>query len=92
MKLPYWLKWLSTELNKVSYMRLSVKIALISYWNDFSLIPLGNLEVCFWEESYEYMQKIDNFESALYLTSRSMPFALSKICLERLCVTKAEQK
>ena len=28
-------------LNKVSCTRLSVKIALISYWNDFSLIPLG---------------------------------------------------
>ena len=32
----------TTVLNKVSCPRLSVKIALISYWNDFSLIPLGN--------------------------------------------------
>ena len=34
----------------------SVKIALISYWNDISLIPLG--EECFLEESYKNMQKI----------------------------------
>ena len=34
----------------------SSEIALISYWNDFSLLPLGKL-VCFLEESYENMQK-----------------------------------
>ena len=61
----------TTVLNKVSCMRFYVKIALISYWNDFSLITLG--EVCFLEESYENMQKIQNFESALYSTSGSMP-------------------
>ena len=50
----------TTVLNKVSCTRLSVKIALISYWNDFSLIPLelGNLEVCFLEERDKIMQKI----------------------------------
>ena len=40
---------------EVSCTRLSVKIALISYWNGFSLIPFG--EVCFLEESYKNMQK-----------------------------------
>ena len=29
-------------LNKVSCPGRSVKIALIAYWNDFSLIPFGN--------------------------------------------------
>ena len=29
-------------LNKISCTKLSVKIAPISYWNDFSLIPLGS--------------------------------------------------
>ena len=31
----------TTMVNSVSSTRLSVKIALISYWNDFSTIPLG---------------------------------------------------
>ena len=43
-------------LNKVSCMRLFVKIALISNWNNFSLIPFG--ELCFLEESYGNIQKI----------------------------------
>ena len=61
---------------KVLCTRLSVKNALISYWNDFSLIPFGR--VCFLEESYEIMQKkISNFDnSALYSTSGSMPLTL----------------
>ena len=52
----------------------SVKIALISYWNDFSPTPLGKCA------SYRSAPQIckkkshfNNFESDLYLTSVSMP-------------------
>ena len=64
----------TTSLHKVFCTRLSVKIALISHWNDFSLIPL---EVCFFKRGE--LQKIckkpqfENFESTLYSTSGSMP-------------------
>ena len=57
-------------LNKVSCTRISVKIALISYWNDFSLIPWGR--VLLRRELRKYAQN-SNFESALYSTSGSMP-------------------
>ena len=47
-------------LNKVSCARLSVKIALISYWSDISLITLGKCASLI-EESYENMQKNSKF-------------------------------
>ena len=46
----------TTVLNQVSLMIINVKIALISHWNDISIIPLG--EMCFLEESYKQMHKI----------------------------------
>ena len=41
---------------QVSSTRLSVKIALISYWNEFSLIPLGKCASL--KDRYEKMQTI----------------------------------
>ena len=63
---------------KVPCTRFSVKIALISYWNDFSLF-MGKCASQM--ESYEKMQtklqkqnqNFENFQSALYSTSVSMP-------------------
>ena len=52
----------------------SVKIALISYWNNFSPTPLGKcasyrseLQICKKKSHFKH------FESALYLTSVSIP-------------------
>ena len=54
---------------KSRVQELSVKIALISYWNGFSLIPLSVLlrEL----RKYAKNSNFDNFENALYLTSGS---------------------
>ena len=42
-------------IDTVLYTRLSVKIALISYWNDFILIPLGS--VFLREDLWKYANK-----------------------------------
>ena len=52
-------------------MRLSVKIV---HWNDCIQIPLG--EMCFLEKLQKYQKRkpnFENFESALYSKSGSMP-------------------
>ena len=52
----------------------SVKIALISYWNDFSPTPLGKC-ASYWSTPQICKKKshFKNFESTLYLPSVSMP-------------------
>ena len=58
----------------------SVKIALISYWNDFSLIPLKFEEVFFFEGElriFFFKFKFWQFWEHLYLISVSMPLGTS---------------
>ena len=67
-----------------------MKIALIPYWNYFSPSSFGGK--CFLEESYEKMQKnsnFDNFKSALYSKSGSMPLTLRQLLL--LYLSNAKQ-
>ena len=68
-------------LNKVSSMRLSAKIALISYWNDCSLIRWENvlLRGELWKDAKN--SNLWNFESALYWKSGSMPVSFL-LCLQ----------
>ena len=60
-----------------SSMRIYVKIAHISRWNDFCLIPLGNVflggEVQIDAKNWNF----DIFESALCIKSGSMPLTKS---------------
>ena len=60
-------------------MRIYVKIAQISNWNDFGLIPWG--EMCFLEKNYKNMPKknciLKNL-SILYMKSLGM--TLTYIC------------
>ena len=58
-----------TVLNKISSTILSVQIDLISYWNDFSLIPLGK---CASRVGLRKDAKISNFENTLYSKSVSI--------------------
>ena len=66
----------TTVLNEVLCTRLSVKIALISHWNDFSLIPLGIvlLKGELWK--YAKNSNFENFKSTLYSTSVNMPLII----------------
>ena len=57
----------------VSSTRFSVKIALISYWHDFSLIPLGNVLLRGELRKDATNSNFENFESTLYSKSGSMP-------------------
>ena len=51
-----------------------VKIALISCWNDFNLIPLGNCASIRGDlRKYAKNSNFENFKSVLYSTSVSMP-------------------
>ena len=50
-----------------------MKIALISYRNDFSLIPLGSVLFRGEIQKYAKNSNFENFESALYSKSVSMP-------------------
>ena len=64
-------------------MIIYVKIILISHWNYFSLISLGN--VLFREDLQSDAKKkksnFDQFESALYMKSLSMPLTSLSPCL-----------
>ena len=51
----------------------SVKIALISYWNASSQIPLGSVLLRGELQKYAKNSNFENFQSALYSTSVSMP-------------------
>ena len=48
-------------------------IALTSYWNDFSLYPLGNVLIRGELRKYAKNSNFENFQSTLYSTSVSMP-------------------
>ena len=64
---------------KKSCTRLSVKIALISYWNDFSLIPLGIVLLRVALPKYAKILNVENLKRALYSTSVSMPLRNSSL-------------
>ena len=58
----------------------SVKIALVSYWNDFNPTLLGKCAFMLLrgvQHKYAKNSHFKNFESALYLTSVSMPLSNS---------------
>ena len=67
-------------LNKVSCTRLSVKIALISYWNDFSLILWGSVLLKGKLRKYAKNSNFENFESAIYMTSGVCLYVLGTMC------------
>ena len=62
-----------TLLNELSSTTLSIRIPLISYWNDFSLIPWGNMLLRGELRKDAKLSNFYNFESTFYLKSRSIP-------------------
>ena len=66
---------IANSVHKVSYTRLSVKIAIISNWNDCSIMGKCTIDLLLSGELRKYAKNSNfgNFESALYWTSGSMP-------------------